>query len=225
MFWRKKKELADQPNVESEAGWSTDLLDSFIDRASDRGLGFRSKDYFVAIDGLRIEQNNSEIERKAYGTVTLRSKKDFSLHYSLPVVIYFIVGSADYHESFSPPTPNNPRRIEDVRPIGKAMLNGIGFSDVQPVLEWHLYPSNDEWSVFLDAFKLSTAGCPPVIGARIGLPESITPESIIDDGFYGRLLIYRLWFESEKVFCAESLKNNYMYQHDRSIGSRLIDDG
>jgi len=152
----KKKELADQPNLESEARWSTDLLDSFIDRTA----GFRSKDYFVAIDGLRIEQNNSEIERKTYGTVTLRSKNNFSLRYSLPVVLYFIVGSADYHEFFSPPTPNNPRRIGDVRPIGKAILNGIGFSDVRPVLEWHLYPSNDEWSVFLDAFKRWTGATP-----------------------------------------------------------------
>ena len=109
------------------------------------------------VDPHVLERDKLALEAKQQALETARA---VSLHYSLPVVIYFIVGSADYHESFSPPTPNKPRTIEDVRPIAKAMLNGIGFSDIRPVLEWHLYPSNDEWSVFLDAFKRWTGETP-----------------------------------------------------------------
>ncbi len=180
-----------------------------------------SKDYEAVLDGYALESNNFDVERKAYGSIRLRVGER-ATEIDVPVVVYFVGEDDAGYNDFHPNMENDGLLSGDdqIRIFGKAILNGrytprgAGEEDVLPVFEWHLYLRSREWLAISEVLDLSDSSRLPRIGVRIGLPKSVTNDSIVNDSLNSRLLIYRIWIDSAKAYSTERLNKNAAFRFD-----------
>jgi len=220
------KKRHSQNNVTETAvltnGWAPELVTSLFKGSSERGLGFPRKDYTIVVDGLKLESNNFEYERKAYGFTRLHLG-GATPYVDLPVVVYFVLQGDNAYQYFHDQITSDDvplvrqvlLGVEKTRIYGKAILNAYGVANETPVFEWYLYIETREWSFVRDIFELSDSRSFPKISVRVGLPKRISKDSIVNDSMNDRLLIYGLWIDTIKVYTADSLNNNEAFKSDQ----------
>ncbi len=195
-MFRKPRKL---PTVEVTRGWTPELIQAVTEYASDHGLGFPSKDYDVLVDGFVMETNNFQTKRKAYGRLAL-SVGEHAVEIHVPVVTYFILEGEEEYSYFQDRIhqPQIVQNHEQERIYGRAILNGryvpkaAGKEDLIPVFEWHLFLQSSEWHTVRDALQMCGPTSPMRLVIRVGMPKSITPETITKDSMNTRLLIHRI---------------------------------
>lgn len=192
-----------------------------MEYASDSGLGLPSKDYEILIDGFMLEANNFQTERKAYGQLAL-SVAEHAHQVNIPVVTYFVLEEEEDYSHFLQriQQPKNVLSQEAERVCGRAILDGryalnpAGKEKLHPVFEWQLFLHKSEWHLVRDALQMSGPNGRMRLVVRIGIPESITPETIGKDSMNTRLLIYRVWITTWAAFSKNGLGKNIAFQLD-----------
>lgn len=112
------------------------------------------------------------------------------------------------------------RPQEQVKVYGRAILNGryipkaAGKEDLIPVFEWHLFLEDSEWQTVRDALQMCESTGAMQLAVRVGMPESVTPETIENDSMNTRLLIYRVWVTTWAAFSKNELGKNIAWQYD-----------
>lgn len=215
MFSKKPKPA----EVDLTAGWTPELCQALIKFPTDRGIGFPSKDYFVLVDGFLLESNNFEVERRAYSHLELRVGDSFT-NADIPIVISVLIDAetrSRFNERLSDTEVAGQGRI-----YGKAILNGRYTGDWKreicvPVFEWELYLSESEWNTVQEAAHLAGKSNFLRIGVRIGIPASVTEQTVEDDSMNTRLLIHRIWITSAVVVSARGLQGNAAFKSDMGM--------
>ena len=215
MFWKKPK----PPSVDLTKGWTSELIQAIRRNPGDRGLGIPSNDFIILIDAVVIDSNNFEVERRAYGHIELMVGAEWT-NTRVPVVVSFILDE-DLNARFN-------ARLEDSeivvvagnkRVYGKAILDGRISRDrnreiCTPVFEWNLHLAPTEWSVFAEAARLAEKSNSLRLGVRIGFPDSITEETIVNDSMNTRLLVHRIWITSTAIVSKSGLQGNAAFLSD-----------
>ncbi len=223
MFKKRDDQQAAEKAALLKSGWVPQLITPLIEFASKRGLAVPSRDYETVLDGYAVESNNFDIERKGYGSIRLRVGER-ATEVDIPVVVYFVHEDDRGYQDFHPQITDCDvlGGAEQTRPFGKAILNGlyisagVGKEDLLPIFEWYLYLRRREWAAVKEVFELSDSRYLPRVGIRVGLPSNITNDSIVNDSMNSRLLVYRVWVDTVKVYSAERLNQNEAFKFDQS---------
>ncbi len=59
--------------------------------------------------------------------------------------------------------------------------HGVTEEESSPILEWLLYPTRREWDVIRDALAISAMGTPLRLDVRVGFPEAVSPDTLVQD--------------------------------------------
>jgi hypothetical protein len=218
MIWRKKTTSKPTGNSRPVEGWTPGMLKGLIESNSQRGLGFLSLDFTLPIDAFRVEINNEETVRRAYGSIAV-TDSDTGEEVSVSVNAYFYVPDDGHHEFFSSWVAqlDAPKSIDNARAYGKAVLDGRYAYDIGrktillPVFDLYFHLEENEWQQFHSAFALANQSNPPTLSVRIGFPANITLETIEEDGW---LPIYRVWLSYEKIYNQERISSNAIFIQD-----------
>lgn len=215
MFSKKPKSAT----VNLTAGWTPELVQAVFRYSSDRRLGFPSNDFLILIDAVVLDSNNFEVERRAYGHLEADVGANCT-NANIPVVVSFILD--DESNSWFRARLEDPEIAAvagQQHVYGKAILNGRYSRDgnreiCMPVFEWNLYLSESEWKIFAEAARLAEKSNLLRLGVRIGLPNSVTEETVVNDSMNTRLLIHRIWITSTAVISAKGLQGNAAFLSD-----------
>lgn len=214
MFSKKTKSAS----VNLTSGWTSELIHAVCRNPVEHVRGFRSKDFSIFIDAVVFNLNNFEVERKAYGLLELRVGDNYT-KVTIPVVASFIVGVKElalFNDRLGHPTIAAISGLGRI--YGTAVLNErLSPEENIPDFEWNFYLSKDEWENIVEGFRLTGKSNFLRLAVRIGLPNSITEESVINDSMNSRLLIHRLWLTSTDVISTQNLRDNKVFEFDMDM--------
>ena len=215
MFSKKTK----SETVNLTAGWTLELIQAVLRYPTDHGLGFPSNDFLILIDAFVLDSNNFEVERRAYGHLEVAVGANRT-NANIPVVVSFVLDdelNSWFKSRLEDPEIATVAGLEYV--YGKAILNGRNSRDgnreiCMPVFEWNLYLSEGEWKIVAEAARLAEKSNSLRLGVRIGLPHSVTEQTVVNDSMNTRLLIHRIWITSTAVISAKGLQSNAAFLSD-----------
>ena len=221
MFKKKREEEKETKSKLLKEGWTPDLIEAVtLDSRMISRLGVHCQDFDIPIDGFVIQSLNFEVERRAYGFIRLVPNEHGVV--DVPTVLHFFLpGDEQYSRYPDHESTGSIGRERQNRVYGSVVLDGryltqyaLGKNDILPIFQVCLHLEDKEWSVVQGELEMSDKTTKPMIGIRIGLSEKVTEDLKVKNADEVSLLIHGIWFKQIKVYSAESLRQNKLFQGD-----------